>query len=119
MMPLRPDSVREEGRCTQVCAVTAWGPAPSTTSCAASTSTSPTRSPSSPDSSPTRRSIAAATSCSITLYRDEAGAAESNELAAEWVRENLGEFELERTEVIGGEVMVSRAASEVLEPAHH
>jgi hypothetical protein len=47
---------------------------------------------------------------SITLYRDEAGAAESNELAAEWVRENLGEFELERTEVIGGEVMVSRAA---------
>ena len=56
---------------------------------------------------------------SITLYRDEAGAAESNELAAEWVRENLGEFELERTEVIGGEVMVSRAASEVLEPAHH
>jgi hypothetical protein len=56
---------------------------------------------------------------SITLYRDEAGAAESNELAAEWIRENLGEFELERTEMIGGEVMVSRAASEVLEPAHH
>jgi hypothetical protein len=56
---------------------------------------------------------------SITLFRDEARAAESNELAAEWVRENLGEFELERTEVIGGEVMVSRAASEVLEPAHH
>jgi len=43
----------------------------------------------------------------------------SNELAAEWVKENLGEFEPERTEVIAGEVMVSRAASEVLEPAHH
>jgi hypothetical protein len=56
---------------------------------------------------------------SITLFRDEAGAAESIELAAEWVKDNLGEFELERTEVIGGEAMVSRAASEVLEPAHH
>ena len=56
---------------------------------------------------------------SITLFRDEAGAAESIELAAEWVKDNLGEFELERTEMIGGEAMVSRAASEVLEPAHH
>jgi hypothetical protein len=56
---------------------------------------------------------------SITLFRDETGAAESNELAAEWVKENLAEFELERTEVIGGEAMVSRAASDVLEPAHH
>jgi hypothetical protein len=56
---------------------------------------------------------------SITLFHDEAGAAESNELAAEWVSENLGGFELERTGVIGGEVMVSRAASDVLEPAHH
>jgi hypothetical protein len=56
---------------------------------------------------------------SITLFHDEAGASESNELAAQWVAENLGEFELERSEVIGGEVMVSRAASEVLEPAHH
>jgi hypothetical protein len=56
---------------------------------------------------------------SITLFHDEAGASESNELAAQWVAENLGEFELELSEVIGGEVMVSRAASEVLEPAHH
>jgi hypothetical protein len=56
---------------------------------------------------------------SITLFHDEAGAVESNQLAAEWVNENLGKFELERTEVIGGEVLVSRAASEVLEPAHH
>ena len=56
---------------------------------------------------------------SITLFHDKAGASESNELAARWVAENLGEFELERSEVIGGEVMVSRAASEVLEPAHH
>jgi hypothetical protein len=56
---------------------------------------------------------------SITLFHDEAGARESNELSARWVDEKLGEFELERVEVLGGEVMVSRAASEVLEPAHH
>jgi hypothetical protein len=56
---------------------------------------------------------------SITLFHDEAGASEANELAAQRVAENLGEFELELGEVIGGEVMVSRAASEVLEPAHH
>jgi hypothetical protein len=56
---------------------------------------------------------------SITLFRDEAGAQESVELAAQWVQENLGEFQLERTELIAGEAMVSRAASEVLEPAHH
>jgi hypothetical protein len=56
---------------------------------------------------------------SITLFHDEAGARESNELAAQWVAKNLTEFELELSEVMGGEVMVSRAASEVLEPAHH
>ena len=56
---------------------------------------------------------------SITMFRDEAGAEESVELAAQWVQENLAEFQLERTEVIAGEAMVSRAAAEVLEPAHH
>lgn len=56
---------------------------------------------------------------SITLFRDEAGADESNELAAQRVEENLGELQLERAEVIGGVATVSRAASEVLEPAHH
>lgn len=56
---------------------------------------------------------------SITLFRDREGIERSTELAARWVNENLGEFQLERTEVIGGEAMVSRAASDVLEPAHH
>jgi hypothetical protein len=56
---------------------------------------------------------------SITLFRDREGIERSTELAARWVNKNLGEFQLERTEVIGGEAMVSRAASDVLEPAHH
>jgi hypothetical protein len=36
----------------------------------------------------------------------------------QFVGEELGEFDIERTEVIGGEVVVSRAAAELLEPAH-
>jgi hypothetical protein len=35
------------------------------------------------------------------------------------VREHLGPFQIESLEVFGGEVMVSRAAEKVLEPAHH
>jgi hypothetical protein len=40
-------------------------------------------------------------------------------MAAEFVREHLEAFQIERLEVFGGEVMVSRAAEKVLEPAHH
>jgi hypothetical protein len=35
-----------------------------------------------------------------------------------FVGEELSEFDIERTEVIGGEVIVSRALAEPLEPAH-
>ena len=59
------------------------------------------------------------TICSITVFSDEAGVERSNELAAEFVRDKLGDFDINRTEIFGGEVMVSRAASEVLQPAHH
>jgi hypothetical protein len=55
---------------------------------------------------------------SISLLRDQAMAEESDELALAFVREELGDFDIERTEVIGGEVVVSRAAAELLEPAH-
>jgi hypothetical protein len=34
------------------------------------------------------------------------------------VRENLGEFELTRTAVSGGEVLVSRVTAEALDDAH-
>lgn len=59
------------------------------------------------------------TICSITIFDTEEGARRSNQLAAEWVEEGLADLRLERTEAFGGEVMVSRAANAVLEPAHH
>jgi hypothetical protein len=51
----------------------------------------------------------------ISIFHDKAAADASNELASDYVRENLGEFELTRTEVSGGEVFVSRATAEALE----
>ena len=55
---------------------------------------------------------------SISLFRDQAAAEESDERALEFVRRELGGFDIERTEVIGGEVIVSRAMAALLEPAH-
>ena len=40
-------------------------------------------------------------------------------LAAEWVAEDLADFGIQPTDTMTGEVMVSRAASALLEPAHH
>jgi hypothetical protein len=55
---------------------------------------------------------------SISLLRDQAAAEESDERALEFVRRELGGFDIERTEVVGGDVVVSRAMAELLEPAH-
>ena len=55
---------------------------------------------------------------SVSLLRDRAAAEESDERALEFVRRELGDFDIERTEVIGGEVIVSRAMATLLEPAH-
>ena len=55
---------------------------------------------------------------SISLLGDQATAEDSDERALEFVRRELGDFDIERTEVIGGEVVVSRAMAELLEPAH-
>jgi hypothetical protein len=55
---------------------------------------------------------------SISLFRDQAAAEESDERALEFVRRELGDFDIERTEVLGGEVVVSRAMAALLEPAH-
>ena len=55
---------------------------------------------------------------SISLLRDQSSAEESDDRALHFVRSELKEFDIERTEVIGGEVRVSRAMSELLEPAH-
>jgi hypothetical protein len=59
------------------------------------------------------------TVASITVFRERDQAERSNELAAEWVAESLADFEIERMGVMGGEVMVSRAIADLLEPAHH
>jgi heme-degrading monooxygenase HmoA len=55
---------------------------------------------------------------SLSLFRDQAAAEDSDERALEFVRGELGDFDIERTEVIGGEVLVSRAVAQLLEPAH-
>jgi hypothetical protein len=55
---------------------------------------------------------------SISLFGDQTQAEESDELALAFVRERLGAFDIERSEVLGGKVMVSRAVADVLEPAH-
>jgi quinol monooxygenase YgiN len=54
----------------------------------------------------------------ISLFHDREQAEASNELAAQWVAEELSDFNVTRVGVIGGEAMVSRASAEVLEPAH-
>jgi hypothetical protein len=56
---------------------------------------------------------------SMTIFDSEEQCLVSNDLAADFVREHLAPFQVERLEVFGGEVMVSRAAEKVLEPAHH
>lgn len=58
------------------------------------------------------------TVASVTVFHDEDQAQASNELAAQWVAEELGDFGVERLGVIGGEVMVSRAEAAALQPAH-
>lgn len=55
---------------------------------------------------------------SISMLRDQSAAEESDERALQFVRERLAGLDLERTEVLGGEVLVSRAVTDVLEPAH-
>ncbi|HEY8637113.1 MAG TPA: antibiotic biosynthesis monooxygenase [Candidatus Limnocylindrales bacterium] len=57
--------------------------------------------------------------CAVSVFADREQADASNDLAAQWVADELEEFEIERMGVLGGEVMVSRAAADMLVPAHH
>jgi quinol monooxygenase YgiN len=59
------------------------------------------------------------TVAAVTVFHERAQAEASNDLAAQWVAEELQDFQVERLGIIGGEVMVSRAIAEMLEPAHH
>lgn len=56
---------------------------------------------------------------SVSIFETEDECARSDDLAAEFVRDELRGFDIERIDVFSGEVMVSRAAARVLEPAHH
>lgn len=56
---------------------------------------------------------------SVSVFRTREDAERSSELAAQWVAADLADFDIERIGAITGEVMVSRARSEMLEPAHH
>jgi quinol monooxygenase YgiN len=59
------------------------------------------------------------TVAAVTVFAEAEQAEASNDLAAEWVAEELTDFGVERLGVIGGKIMVSRAIADVLEPAHH
>jgi hypothetical protein len=54
----------------------------------------------------------------MTMWQDEQGARRSDRLATDFVRETLGGFDITRTDTLTGDVRVSRARSEVLEPVH-
>ena len=54
----------------------------------------------------------------VSVFRDSQQAESSRELAQRWTEENLRDLELTRTEALHGELLVSRAARELLEPAH-
>jgi hypothetical protein len=56
---------------------------------------------------------------SISLFGDQATAAASDELALQFVRDDLGAFEIARTDMVGGgSVAVSRAIEQLLDPVH-
>jgi heme-degrading monooxygenase HmoA len=54
----------------------------------------------------------------VNVLRDAGAAEEANERLAEFVREELSEFRPQRVASIRGELAVSRANAELLEPAH-
>jgi hypothetical protein len=56
---------------------------------------------------------------SVSRFRERAAAERSDDLAARFAQQDLGDVDIRRTEWIGGgTVVVSRANAEALEPAH-
>jgi hypothetical protein len=54
----------------------------------------------------------------LTTFRDSEAAANSATIAAAYVADRLGDLEIERLDASNGEVRVSRAIAEMLQPAH-
>jgi quinol monooxygenase YgiN len=56
----------------------------------------------------------------ISTFSDRESAEASTEMAETWIRDNLaGRYDLERLDVMTGELAVSRASEKMLVPAHH
>ena len=55
----------------------------------------------------------------ISTFADRDAAEATTEAAAAWIRDNLADFDMERLDVITGELVVSRAREALLVPAHH
>src|ERR671910_651680 len=53
----------------------------------------------------------------ISLFDDREQAEASDQLAAQWVGQELSDFNVTRVGIIAGEAMVSRASAEILESA--
>jgi hypothetical protein len=53
-----------------------------------------------------------------TVFTDRAASMASNDLAAQFIDEHLGDFQLERVGAFTGAVLVNRAESDVLELVH-
>ena len=51
----------------------------------------------------------------ISIFEDKNSAFRSNELSAEYVHDNLAEFELTRTDVVAGEMLVSQLSPDLLD----
>lgn len=55
----------------------------------------------------------------VNVFRDQAAANASDEVALAFVRDELGDLHIERTDAFGGgEVVVSRVTPALLEPIH-
>ena len=54
----------------------------------------------------------------VSIFRDREGAERSLEMASEFVRDQLSDMEISRVDAWDGDVRISRAKNEVLEPAH-
>ena len=54
----------------------------------------------------------------ISCFQTQEGAEHSTEMAGEFVRDHLSDFDIERVGVADGTVRINVAAQEVLEPAH-
>ena len=54
----------------------------------------------------------------ISIFGEARGAAGSRDLARRWIEENLQDLEFTRVWALDGEILVSRAKEEMLEPWH-